>query len=98
MPPDYQADWRTERPVSSGARAHIGSDWRSVELNMDEVTLVNLEVVRFPISCETRSTQLRGCSPYIHEWIRREQESDHRPIARHQQKMNRGPCLLSGWI
>ena len=35
----------------------IGSDGNGVELHMDEVMLVNIEVVRFFISCEARSTQ-----------------------------------------
>ena len=56
--------------------AQIPSDGRSIELEMDEVTLVNIDVVRFLIRCEARGIQLHGCSPYIREWIRREQESE----------------------
>jgi anti-anti-sigma regulatory factor len=56
--------------------AQIRSDGRSIELEMDEVTLVDVDVVRFLISCRVRAIQLRGCSPYIREWIRREQESE----------------------
>ena len=56
--------------------AQIGSDGGSIELDMDEVTLVDVDVIRFLISCEARAIQLRGCSPYIREWIRREQESE----------------------
>jgi hypothetical protein len=56
--------------------AQIASDGCNVVLDMDEVTLVNVEVVRFLISCEAHSIQLRGCSPYIREWIRRKQEND----------------------
>jgi len=56
--------------------AQIGSDVGSIELDMDEVTLVDVDVVRFLISCEARGIQLRGCSRYIREWIRREQESE----------------------
>jgi hypothetical protein len=56
--------------------AQIRSDGRSIELEMDEVTLVDVNVVRFLVSCEARAIQLRGCSPYIREWIRRELESE----------------------
>ena len=56
--------------------AQIGSDTRITELEMDEVTLVDVDVVRFLIRCQARNIQLRGCSPYIREWMRREQESE----------------------
>jgi hypothetical protein len=55
--------------------AQIGSGRPSIELEMDEVTLVDIDVVRFLISCEARDIQLRGCPPYIREWIRREKEA-----------------------
>jgi len=42
---------------------------------MAEVTLVDIDVVRFLIDCQTRGIQLRGCSAYIREWIAREQKS-----------------------
>ena len=60
----------------SELEAQIGSDGRSVELEMDEVTLVDVDVVRFLISCEARGIQLRACSRFIREWMRREQESE----------------------
>jgi len=44
-------------------------------LRMDEVTLVDVDVVRFLGACEAQGIQLRGCSAYIREWIAREQES-----------------------
>jgi anti-anti-sigma regulatory factor len=56
--------------------AQIGLDGRSIELEMGEVTLVDVDVVRFLIGCEARDIQLRSCSPYIREWIRREKESE----------------------
>ena len=54
----------------------IGSDGRSVELEMDEVMLVNVNVIRFLIRCKARGIELRACSRYIREWIRREQENE----------------------
>jgi hypothetical protein len=41
-------------------------------LEMDEVTLVDVESVRFLSVCETQGVELRRCPPYIREWIARE--------------------------
>ena len=43
-------------------------------LDMDEVTLVDVEVVRFLNQVETSGTLLRNCPPYIREWMTRERE------------------------
>jgi hypothetical protein len=42
-------------------------------LDLDEVTLVDVEVVRFLGVCEAAGIALLHCSPYIREWIVREQ-------------------------
>ena len=44
-----------------------------VVLQMDEVMLVDVEVVRFLNKCETEGVRLVNCSPYIREWMSREQ-------------------------
>jgi len=44
-------------------------------LDFDEVTLVDVEVVRFLCHCKERGVQLAQCSPYILEWILREQHA-----------------------
>jgi hypothetical protein len=41
-------------------------------LDLSEVTLVDLEVVRFLISCEDEGIELVRCPPYMREWILRE--------------------------
>jgi len=43
-------------------------------LDLSEVTLVDLEVVRFLISCEDEGVELVQCPPYVREWILRERE------------------------
>jgi hypothetical protein len=43
-----------------------------VVLQMDEVMLVDVEVVRFLNRCETEGIRLVNCSPYIREWMSRE--------------------------
>jgi hypothetical protein len=42
-------------------------------LQLDEVTLVDVDVVRFLNKCETEGVRLVNCSPYIREWMSREQ-------------------------
>jgi hypothetical protein len=55
--------------------AQIEAAGCDIVLEMDEVTLVDIDVVRFLSACEAQGIQLRGCSAYIREWIAREQES-----------------------
>jgi hypothetical protein len=43
-------------------------------LDMGEVTLVDVEVVRFLIKVESSGIQLRTCPPYIREWMTRERQ------------------------
>jgi len=38
-------------------------------LDLDEVTLVDLGVVRFFVACEAEGIELRHCAPYIREWM-----------------------------
>jgi hypothetical protein len=55
-------------------RAKIESSVRPVVLEMAEVTLVDVEAVRFLSACETQGIELRYCPAYIREWIARERE------------------------
>jgi hypothetical protein len=43
-------------------------------LDLDEVTLVDLDVVRFLNRCETEGVQLVNCASYIREWTSGEQK------------------------
>ena len=43
-----------------------------VKLDLSEVTLVDLNVVRFLGGQERQGVKLVKCSPYIREWIQRE--------------------------
>jgi hypothetical protein len=45
-----------------------------VTLDLEEVTLVDVPVVRFLGTCETRGIRVRvlNCSPYIADWIAQE--------------------------
>ena len=44
----------------------------TVTLDLEDVTLVDVQVVRFLGACETRGIELRNASPYINHWIARE--------------------------
>jgi hypothetical protein len=50
-----------------------GSGPRMV-LDLDEVTLVDVEVVRFLSACEAEGSTIRHGPPYIREWMLREQD------------------------
>ena len=47
-----------------------------VKLDLSEVTLVDLEVVRFFGDQERWGVELVNCSPYIREWIQREKAAN----------------------
>jgi hypothetical protein len=53
-------------------RAQIDYDSVRINLDLGEVTLVDVEVVRFLSGCENEGIELRHCPLYIREWIRRE--------------------------
>jgi hypothetical protein len=50
----------------------MGDDQSQIALDLDGVTLVDVEVVRFLNGCEERGVELFHCSPYIREWMLRE--------------------------
>jgi hypothetical protein len=44
----------------------------TVTLDLEDVTLVDVQAVRFLGACATRGIELRNGSPYINDWIARE--------------------------
>ena len=48
-------------------------------LDLSEVTLVDLMVVRFLSSCETEGVELVQCPPWVREWIFRERDEGAQP-------------------
>ena len=48
-------------------------------LDLSEVTLVDLEVVRFLISVEDKGAELFQCPPYVREWMIRERAEEAQP-------------------
>jgi hypothetical protein len=55
--------------------AEIKASARVIALEMDEIAIVDLDVVRFLSACEIQGIELRGCPPYIRQWIAQEKES-----------------------
>jgi hypothetical protein len=53
-------------------KAEIESLGAETVLDLEHVTLVDVEAVRFLSDCEFRKIELVHCSPYIREWIARE--------------------------
>ena len=65
-------------------RAQMEDDSIHVLFDLGEVTLVNVEVIRFLSDCENEGAVLIDCPPYVREWILRE-----RAEAAHPQVPNR---------
>ncbi len=53
-------------------KVRVAESGASARLDLQEVTLVELGVVRFLLDCEMRGVTLVHCPPYIREWIERE--------------------------
>jgi hypothetical protein len=51
----------------------MGSCGSEAILDLEEVTVVDVDVVRFLGTCEREGTELLHCPRYIREWISREQ-------------------------
>ncbi len=55
--------------------ALIGAGSAPIVLDLDGVTLVDVEVVRFLEACEARGVEILHGSPYIREWMARERSN-----------------------
>ena len=60
-------------------RAQMDDDSVRILLDLGEVTLVDVEVVRFLGDCEDRGIVLVHCPPYVREWILRERAEGAQP-------------------
>jgi hypothetical protein len=48
----------------------------AVALDLDEITLVDVDAVNFLRKCQAEGVELRNRSPYICEWMNREQDRE----------------------
>ena len=59
-------------------REELHGKARGAVLDLEEVTLVDLDVVRFLGAREAEGVELVNCSPYIRDWIIRERSPEER--------------------
>ena len=60
-------------------RAEMDDDSIRMLLDLAEVTLVDVEVIRFVSDCENGGIVLVHCPPYVREWILRERAERAQP-------------------
>jgi len=60
---------RIESERLDEVRAEVQRHRRRLVLDLDQVTLVDVAVVRFLIASEAEGIALRNCAPYIREWM-----------------------------
>jgi hypothetical protein len=51
----------------------------NIVMDLSEVSIVNLEIVKFLGECESRGIQLPNCPTYIRRWIDREKATEPKP-------------------
>ena len=66
---------RVESGVLEDLKTQIEGNGPKIWLDLEEVTLVDVQVVRFLSECEAGGIKLLHCLPYIREWILREREA-----------------------
>ena len=78
---DSHSGKTTIRLIGRFQSEHIGELEKQFEecgprfvLDLKEVTLVDVEVVRFLGACESEGMKIAHCSQYIREWMVRESE------------------------
>jgi hypothetical protein len=57
-------------------KTQMDGDQSRIALDLDGVTLVDVEVIRFLNTCEESGVDLLHCWPYIREWIMREKDRE----------------------
>ena len=55
-------------------QAQIKNGGSRIVLDLEEVSLVDVDVVRFLGTCHAEGIQLVHCSPYIRDWIAKERD------------------------
>ena len=74
-PPFFRLVGRINAPLDELSKLFADAN-PGVNLDLGEVTLVDLDVIRFLGNQELLGTQLANCSRYIREWIQREQTTE----------------------
>jgi len=57
-------------------KTQVSGNGPNLIVNLEDVTLVDVQVVRFFGACQQGGIELRKCPPYIREWILRERSEN----------------------
>jgi hypothetical protein len=79
-----------------GLKLQTEGNTSAVALDLDGVTWVDVEVIRFLTGCEQSGVELLHCLPYIREWILRDKNEKYRgsdTIHGKREKANHDYCL-----
>ena len=52
----------------------LQTDYHRIVLDLENVTVVDRDVMRFFMRCEADGVKLENCTPYIREWMEREKD------------------------
>ena len=63
---------RLEAPDLAELKAQLGAAGTVTVMDLGEVSLVSIEVVRFLEACESQGIHLLNCAAYIRQWIDKE--------------------------
>ena len=70
---------RIQSDSIAGIRSAMNDGCTHKILDLSEVTLVDVAVVRFLIRCEDEGIKLVQCPPYVREWMVRERTEGAQP-------------------
>ena len=70
---------RIESNLVASIRSEMNDCCAHNILELNDVTLVDLGVVRFLIGCEQEGIELVQCPPYVREWMLRERADGTEP-------------------
>jgi hypothetical protein len=57
-------------------KAQIGASGARVVLDLEELSLVDIDAVRFLDTCQAGGISIVHCPAYIHDWIAKERGRD----------------------
>jgi anti-anti-sigma regulatory factor len=50
------------------------TDYRHIVLDLEDVSIIDREVMRFLVLCEANGVKLENCARFIREWMEREKD------------------------
>jgi hypothetical protein len=70
---------RIQSDQIASIRSEMDDDFSNTILDLGEVTLVDLGVIQFLISCQDAGVELVQCPAYVREWMLRERADGEQP-------------------